>query len=294
MPTFFNESVISDREGLAMNIYFPISQKNVVKYARNCCHMVTNVVKLIHERETNDGRRTTSITPRERMEPVQAHQTQTGISVCSEVEKRRGLHHIGDQSTQSQKRRSPGQDRTGIKKAGLYLQIFGSVAQAHLSSFQPLKCAHSSSYLNSFYDIALQIATSRTNDGGGRECIRMTQVYTLTDPRTDIVRYVGISENAQKRYKQHLNTHASNGPKNEWIKELQALGLQPILTIIEETPDRHTAMEREKEWVNHYAQKHLLVNFNLNIHAIEESLSSWEVNPELEEQFLRDMEAGNE
>lgn len=175
--TVINRTCISDREGLVMNIdLFPISSRNVVKYARKCCHMVTDVVQLTHERETNDGRRTTPIASREWVEPVQAHQAQTGISVCSEVEKRRSLHHFRNQSAQPQERRSPEQDRSGIKKAGIYQHQYGSVAVRPSSTdWTPYDDSLSSSYLNSFYDIAQQIATSRTNDGGGcGKCVGMS------------------------------------------------------------------------------------------------------------------------
>jgi predicted GIY-YIG superfamily endonuclease len=180
-----------------------------------------------------------------------------------------------------------------IKKAGIHQHQSNSVAIS-LSSLAWTPSDNRPSFCYPFILSDCHLASQDQGKidrfwGGDRECICMTQIYTLTDPRTNIVRYVGISENAHKRYKQHIKTDSSSNPKNVWIKELHALGLQPILTIIEEAPDRQTAMDREKEWVSHYAQKHLLTNFNLNTHAIGETLSTWGIDQGLEKLFLREM-----
>jgi hypothetical protein len=60
-------------------------------------------------------------------------------------------------------------------------------------------------------------------------------VYYLLDPRTMGPRYVGYSKHPYDRYGCHCKNHIKNprldSHKIRWIKSLQALGLQPVLSI---------------------------------------------------------------
>ena len=49
-----------------------------------------------------------------------------------------------------------------------------------------------------------------------------TKIYTLTDPITNQVRYVGKSNNPLKRYYKHLNESlkSTKTHKNNWINKL--------------------------------------------------------------------------
>lgn len=58
-------------------------------------------------------------------------------------------------------------------------------------------------------------------------------IYTLTDPRTGLVKYVGKTNDPAYRLRKHL-TEKNNTYKCQWVKGLKALGLQPILEIIDE------------------------------------------------------------
>lgn len=81
----------------------------------------------------------------------------------------------------------------------------------------------------------------------------MDYIYALCDPRDNRVRYVGKTDNPDRRYKAHLieksRTHRTN-----WIKSLIALGLKPTLKIIEivsfQSPTEWEA--REKYWIAYY------------------------------------------
>ena len=56
-------------------------------------------------------------------------------------------------------------------------------------------------------------------------------VYTLTDPRTDEVRYVGATKDPQRR----LKCHKSNPPNDDlgaWIDELDSDGYGPEMNVI--------------------------------------------------------------
>lgn len=46
-------------------------------------------------------------------------------------------------------------------------------------------------------------------------------VYALVDPRTDAVAYVGITDNAYERFKDHVNFQDNNGKKDAWIQRLK-------------------------------------------------------------------------
>lgn len=62
-------------------------------------------------------------------------------------------------------------------------------------------------------------------------------IYTLSDPRTNKVRYVGMSKNPEKRFKSHIK-ESKSGSKNHrcnWVRELLDENLYPIINIIEET-----------------------------------------------------------
>jgi hypothetical protein len=64
-----------------------------------------------------------------------------------------------------------------------------------------------------------------------------TNIYTLTDPRTNEVRYVGKANNVSQRYQAHLNRARDHQThKRNWINSLRILGLKPILEIIDVVP----------------------------------------------------------
>lgn len=81
----------------------------------------------------------------------------------------------------------------------------------------------------------------------------ITYIYSLIDPRTQEVRYVGKSNTPSKRLIAHIcTTHEDCNPhKQNWIKELKVEGLRPILSIIEETT-LDLWPEREIYWIEFY------------------------------------------
>lgn len=60
----------------------------------------------------------------------------------------------------------------------------------------------------------------------------MYQLYYLIDPRTNEVRYVGITKNANTRFKNHCSDFRRNTKKTTWIKKLKNLNLKPILQVV--------------------------------------------------------------
>lgn len=83
----------------------------------------------------------------------------------------------------------------------------------------------------------------------------MYSIYTLSDPRDNSVRYVGLSKNAYKRYGSHLlNLESNNTPKDHWVTELLNLGILPVLNVIETVETHDMAEEREHYWIHFYLQ----------------------------------------
>lgn len=78
-------------------------------------------------------------------------------------------------------------------------------------------------------------------------------IYTLTDPRTDEVRYVGMtSRTVEVRVREHLRDgRVPSAPKSHrvhWLRQLVSEGLAPIPTVLEETSEGSWA-ERERFWI---------------------------------------------
>ena len=62
-------------------------------------------------------------------------------------------------------------------------------------------------------------------------------IYTLEDPITSEVRYVGKANNIQQRYKSHLNKARKHQiHKKNWIKSLKNKKLKPIVEVIDIVP----------------------------------------------------------
>lgn len=80
----------------------------------------------------------------------------------------------------------------------------------------------------------------------------MSVVYRLIDPRNQSTRYVGLTENLLTRFIQHLRCVDKNARKNDWVHELDSLGLVPIAEQLELITDRSIAAKRERYWMQHY------------------------------------------
>jgi predicted GIY-YIG superfamily endonuclease len=81
-------------------------------------------------------------------------------------------------------------------------------------------------------------------------------IYKLVDPRDDTIGYVGISNNPNARYKQHVNMQDTNEKKIFWIQQLLQENIQPKMRIIEMIEeDEGEAYNREKYWIQYYLEK---------------------------------------
>jgi hypothetical protein len=79
-----------------------------------------------------------------------------------------------------------------------------------------------------------------------------TYIYGLKDPRTKEIRYVGKSDNPEKRLQRHLKNAIT--PKTHcycWINSLLKLDLLPELVILEEVSVEEWGV-KEDYWINQY------------------------------------------
>ena len=60
-----------------------------------------------------------------------------------------------------------------------------------------------------------------------RKKVKTVSVYVMRDPISLLVRYIGISQNPHKRFKDHLSFCYAI-PVVKWIRELRVNGLKPI------------------------------------------------------------------
>lgn len=89
---------------------------------------------------------------------------------------------------------------------------------------------------------------------------RTWTIYTLTDPRTNLARYIGVTFRGKARYREHLSRAATNGKTHRdcWIRNLLSAGLQPELAVVETGTGDWQAAERR--WIALYRPLGNLVN----------------------------------
>ena len=136
-------------------------------------------------------------------------------------------------------------------------------------------------------------------------------VYELVDPRTDVAGYIGITDNPNRRYSEHIEGREGKGKKYNWIQRLQEEQIQPKMKILEIVDDLEQAKRQERRWIQHYLSKGTqLANTLLtkpprsttvkatttvcnnntsekNIDAIEEKLRQWVIQDDLEALKIR-------
>jgi predicted GIY-YIG superfamily endonuclease len=85
-------------------------------------------------------------------------------------------------------------------------------------------------------------------------------IYTLADPRDNLVRYTGITTDTKYRYRQH-SRRGYNCSIWRWARELEHVGMSPVMRIVEtinreaETSDnafKQIVSEREAYWIGEY------------------------------------------
>ncbi len=77
-----------------------------------------------------------------------------------------------------------------------------------------------------------------------------TFIYALLDPRWGCIRYIGKADDPKRRYNAHFSKSelSPNTKKVTWFKSLLALGLKPILVVLEEVAQENWE-EAEMRWI---------------------------------------------
>ena len=73
-------------------------------------------------------------------------------------------------------------------------------------------------------------------------------IYGLIDPRTEEIRYIGVTNNLTRRIREHKGD-ISHTHKSYWIQELQREGLIPIIVTLEMTSSHKDWEEVERRWI---------------------------------------------
>jgi hypothetical protein len=106
---------------------------------------------------------------------------------------------------------------------------------------------------------------------------RPCEIYTLSDPDTGQVRYVGRSRNARRRLYDHVAKARSTGRTARvycWIRSLLARGVLPMVEVVEVCPADQWA-ERERFWITSLRASGVdLTNLN------DGGYGPWDVHPE--------------
>ena len=86
----------------------------------------------------------------------------------------------------------------------------------------------------------------------------MTEIYVLIDPRSQQVRYVGMSHDAKLRLCGHYNRGSFR--ISLWLKELESLALHPRLEVVDSAEDRYQARNLELQWIRYFRSKGPIFN----------------------------------
>lgn len=78
----------------------------------------------------------------------------------------------------------------------------------------------------------------------------VTHIYSLSDPRTNRVRYVGKANQVAVRFRAHKAAPSSLRMR-QWLAELSALGLEPVIGVIEKCALTEWR-QREIFWIAYY------------------------------------------
>ena len=80
-------------------------------------------------------------------------------------------------------------------------------------------------------------------------------IYGLRDPRNDVYKYIGKTTVGNSRPLQHL-LKSHNQLVNDWVKELNDLGLSPHVDIIEKDIELNELAEKEKFYIRYFSEMH--------------------------------------
>lgn len=88
-------------------------------------------------------------------------------------------------------------------------------------------------------------------------------IYTLEDPITNEIRYIGKTKNPKMRFQNHMNKkHNEKSHKTNWIESLKKNGLKPLMVILDEVEEDNWIY-----WERFWIQQFKVWGFNLVNHT---------------------------
>jgi predicted GIY-YIG superfamily endonuclease len=78
----------------------------------------------------------------------------------------------------------------------------------------------------------------------------MYHVYALVDPRDSKTRYIGVTKSPKSRFDNHC--YGSTQSTRKWAKDLKALGLRPVMIVLQLCPTPQQAALAEEYWIRHF------------------------------------------
>jgi hypothetical protein len=82
--------------------------------------------------------------------------------------------------------------------------------------------------------------------------MRMFYIYGLVCPIDGCIKYIGKTENRERRLACHLSETKFNPKKRRWMKSIKKLGLRPSLVTISENDCYIDASLEEEMWIKAY------------------------------------------
>ena len=90
--------------------------------------------------------------------------------------------------------------------------------------------------------------------------MRTIYIYSLKDPETNEIRYVGKTTDINTRLKTHITRSRHNKYHSaRWVQSVLKRGLRPIIELVEECTEENW-VEREKYWIAYYRERFDLTN----------------------------------
>jgi hypothetical protein len=90
--------------------------------------------------------------------------------------------------------------------------------------------------------------------------MRTIYIYSLKDPETNEIRYIGKTTNINTRLKAHITRSRHNKYHSaRWVQSVLKRGLRPIIELVEECTEENW-IEREKHWIAYYRERFDLTN----------------------------------
>jgi hypothetical protein len=83
----------------------------------------------------------------------------------------------------------------------------------------------------------------------------MRYIYSLSDPITNDIKYIGQTNNIQRRFNRHINNSINKNSdeyethKSRWIRKLLENNLKPIIEVIEEVETLGESNKQEIFWI---------------------------------------------